>query len=163
MARTSNDSNSSSSSISPPSVVYLDLYGKRRQVAKIQVLDREIGLLQDEIKSLVELEPASRCCKELDGYVEATPDPLIAISRSRGKSRSFWKNLGRKFGSMICCRCCNTKVCCACFPCGKECCCSGRKKTCSPGCCKCLACSCSCNPRWPKCLVCCCCKSFSCF
>ncbi|KAL8250051.1 hypothetical protein R6Q59_033744 [Mikania micrantha] len=75
------DASSSSMSpvSSPSSVVFVDLYGKRRQVAKVQVLEREIGLLQDEIKSLVELQPASRCCKELDDYVEATPDPLIAM------------------------------------------------------------------------------------
>ncbi|KAI3727349.1 hypothetical protein L1987_67163 [Smallanthus sonchifolius] len=96
MGGTSNDSSSSSMSplSSPSSIVYVDLYGKRRQVAKVQVLEREIGLLQDEIKSLAELEPASRCCKELDDYVEATPDPLIAINQIRGRSRSFWKNLG---------------------------------------------------------------------
>ncbi|GKE34445.1 hypothetical protein Tco_1453767 [Tanacetum coccineum] len=67
---TSNESYSSSMSpvsLSPnssSSFVFVDLYGKRRQIAKVQVLEREIGLLQDEIKSLAELELASRCCKE---------------------------------------------------------------------------------------------------
>ncbi|KAI3521372.1 hypothetical protein L1887_10835 [Cichorium endivia] len=81
MGGTSNDSSSSSMSplSSPSSVVYVDLYGKRRQIAKVQVLEREISLLQEEMKSLAELELASRCCKELDEYVEATPDPLIAL------------------------------------------------------------------------------------
>ncbi|KVI05862.1 hypothetical protein Ccrd_015796 [Cynara cardunculus var. scolymus] len=50
MGGTSNDSSSSSSSMSPlsspSSIVYVDLYGKRRQIAKVQVLEREIGLIQ---------------------------------------------------------------------------------------------------------------------
>ncbi|MFS7974585.1 putative G-protein gamma [Helianthus anomalus] len=84
MAGTSNDSSSSSISplSSPSSIVFVDLYGKRRQVAKVQVLEREIALLQDEIKSLAELEVASRCCKELEDYVEATPDPLVVMYES---------------------------------------------------------------------------------
>ncbi|KAK1434234.1 hypothetical protein QVD17_11153 [Tagetes erecta] len=66
--------------MSPPSpILYADLYGKRRHVAKVQVLEREIGLLQDEIKSLADLEPALKSCKELHDYVEATPDPLVAM------------------------------------------------------------------------------------
>ncbi|XP_021984538.1 guanine nucleotide-binding protein subunit gamma 3 [Helianthus annuus] len=172
MAGTSNDSSSSSISplSSPSSIVFVDLYGKRRQVAKVQVLEREIGLLQDEIKSLAELEVASRCCKELEDYVEATPDPLVVINQVRGRSRSCWKNLWRKIGSVLrcccCCGCCNTKDRCACFSCAKGCCCwGGRKKTCSSGCCKCpeLTCNCCCNPTCPKCSVCCCCNPCSCF
>ncbi|GJU75927.1 guanine nucleotide-binding protein subunit gamma 3-like protein [Tanacetum coccineum] len=88
---TSNESYSSSMSpvsLSPnssSSFVFVDLYGKRRQIAKVQVLEREIGLLQDEIKSLAELELASRCCKELEDYVEATPDPLVALNKPHGE------------------------------------------------------------------------------
>nr|GEU57312.1 hypothetical protein [Tanacetum cinerariifolium] len=67
-------------------------------IAKVQVLEREIGLLQDEIKSLAELELASRCCKELEDYVEATPDPLVALNKPLGKSTGFWKNFRRKIG-----------------------------------------------------------------
>ncbi|XP_076940797.1 guanine nucleotide-binding protein subunit gamma 3-like [Bidens hawaiensis] len=100
MGETSNGSSSSSLSpvsvsvsvSSPSSIVYVDLYGKRRQLAKVQVLEREINVLQDEIKSLAELELASRCCKELEDFVEATPDPLVAIKQSRSRSRSCWKN-----------------------------------------------------------------------
>ncbi|KVH92901.1 hypothetical protein Ccrd_005035 [Cynara cardunculus var. scolymus] len=51
-------------SLPPSSVDYVDLYGKRRQAARVQVLEREIGLLQDEIKSLGGIELASRSCKE---------------------------------------------------------------------------------------------------
>ncbi|KAK1578153.1 hypothetical protein Q3G72_027961 [Acer saccharum] len=56
----------------------LDLYGKRRQMVKVQVLEREIGLLQEELKSVEDLQPASSCCKELNDFVEAKPDPFIA-------------------------------------------------------------------------------------
>ncbi|KAI3766408.1 hypothetical protein L2E82_16465 [Cichorium intybus] len=162
MGGTSNDSSSSSMSplSSPSSVVYVDLYGKRRQIAKVQVLEREISLLQEEMKSLAELELASRCCKELDEYVEATPDPLITLNKTRGRSRSFWKNLRRKIGSMLwcccCCGCCKTKACCA-----NDCCCwsSQQKKHCK---CPEISCHCSCNPSCPKCSLCCCCTCNPC-
>ncbi|KAF2287125.1 hypothetical protein GH714_038356 [Hevea brasiliensis] len=47
---------------SPPE--YPDLYGKRREMAKVQMLEREIGFLEEELKSVDSLQPASRCCKE---------------------------------------------------------------------------------------------------
>ncbi|XP_028752202.1 guanine nucleotide-binding protein subunit gamma 3 isoform X2 [Neltuma alba] len=50
---------------SPPPPGLLDFYGKRKQMVKIQVLEREIALLQEELKSLEGLHPASRCCKEV--------------------------------------------------------------------------------------------------
>ncbi|KAK2651956.1 hypothetical protein Ddye_011812 [Dipteronia dyeriana] len=56
----------------------LDLYGKRRQMVKVQVLEREIGLLKEELKSVEDLQLASRCCKELNDFVETKPDPFIA-------------------------------------------------------------------------------------
>ncbi|KAK9054760.1 hypothetical protein SSX86_025839 [Deinandra increscens subsp. villosa] len=162
MGGTSNDS-SASSSMSPPltvsspsTLVYLDLYGKRRQLAKLQVLHREIGLLQDEINSLAELELASRCCKELEDYVEATPDPLIAINQIRGRSR---KNRWRKIGWMLrCCCCCSKEVRCSFCPRAKDCCCwGGQPKTCSSRCCKCpkISCGCSCSPKCLKISACC--------
>ncbi|KAF4363586.1 hypothetical protein F8388_002127 [Cannabis sativa] len=49
---------------SPPA--YPDLYGKRRETAKVQMLEREIGFLQEELKSAERIQPASRCCKEYD-------------------------------------------------------------------------------------------------
>ncbi|CAI9280954.1 unnamed protein product [Lactuca saligna] len=171
---TSNDSSSSSISplSSPSSVVYVDLYGKRRQIAKVQVLDREISLLQEEIKSLAELELASRCCKELDEFVEATPDPLIAITKhTHGRSRNLWRNLGKKFGSMLLCccycGCCKTKSNRRCCPSANCCCCFGstqQKKPRISGHCKCPEITCSCNPSCPKCSFCrCCCNPCSCF
>ncbi|KAF3452017.1 hypothetical protein FNV43_RR08113 [Rhamnella rubrinervis] len=62
----------------PPPPPGFDLYGKRRQVVKLQVLEREIGLLQEELKSLDGLQPASRSCKELDAFIGAKQDPFIA-------------------------------------------------------------------------------------
>ncbi|XP_060668869.1 guanine nucleotide-binding protein subunit gamma 3 isoform X5 [Ziziphus jujuba] len=53
----------------PPPPPGLDLYGKRRQMVKLQVLEREIGLLQEELKSLDGLQPASRSCRELDTFI----------------------------------------------------------------------------------------------
>ncbi|KAI8553329.1 hypothetical protein RHMOL_Rhmol05G0006900 [Rhododendron molle] len=48
---------------SPPE--YPDLYGKRRELAKVQMLEREIGFLEGELKFVESLPPASRCCKDI--------------------------------------------------------------------------------------------------
>ncbi|KAI3524948.1 hypothetical protein L1887_03617 [Cichorium endivia] len=139
---------------SPPLVGYADLYGKRRQAARVQVLEREIGLLQDEIKSLGGIGLASRSCKELDDFIDATPDPLISINPSSSRSKNFLKILGRrKFGclSWICC------FCGTCCPSHISCCCD-VKKSCSWrhwSCCK-FSCSCRFHSLCPKCAVCCC-------
>uniref|UniRef100_A0A6N2LBA4 G protein gamma domain-containing protein n=1 Tax=Salix viminalis TaxID=40686 RepID=A0A6N2LBA4_SALVM len=63
---------------SPPE--YPDLYGKRREMLKVQMLEREIGFLEEELKSVQGLQPASRCCKEVADFVVANPDPLIPTS-----------------------------------------------------------------------------------
>ncbi|WRX33144.1 hypothetical protein QQP08_025631 [Theobroma cacao] len=56
---------------SPPD--YPDLYGKRREAAKVQVLEREISFLEEELKSVEGLQPASRCCKEFcDGKLRSS-------------------------------------------------------------------------------------------
>ncbi|BBH08208.1 Guanine nucleotide-binding protein subunit gamma 3 [Prunus dulcis] len=47
---------------SPPQ--YPDLYGKRRETARVQMLEREIGFLEEELKSVERLQPSSRCCKD---------------------------------------------------------------------------------------------------
>ncbi|KAJ9538605.1 hypothetical protein OSB04_031338 [Centaurea solstitialis] len=57
---------------SPP-----ELYGKRREFAKVVMLEREIGFLQEELKSIENLQPASCCIKEVADYVVANPEPLI--------------------------------------------------------------------------------------
>ncbi|KAH9665247.1 Guanine nucleotide-binding protein subunit gamma 3 [Citrus sinensis] len=86
---------------SPPAAA-LDLYGKRRQMVKVQVLEREIGLLQEELKSVEDVQPASICCKEyvwllccivVDDFVGAKPDPLVAIKQESHKPNPFWKSL----------------------------------------------------------------------
>ncbi|GAB4841972.1 hypothetical protein Ancab_011930, partial [Ancistrocladus abbreviatus] len=42
----------------PPKV-----YAKRRQLAKVEVLEREICFLQEELKSIESAEHTSRCCQ----------------------------------------------------------------------------------------------------
>ncbi|KAI8565331.1 hypothetical protein RHMOL_Rhmol03G0250800 [Rhododendron molle] len=56
---------------------YPALYGKRRELAKVQMLEREISFLEDELKFVHGLQPASRSCKE---YVNG----FAKIGRSRG-------------------------------------------------------------------------------
>ncbi|XP_057468097.1 guanine nucleotide-binding protein subunit gamma 3-like isoform X2 [Actinidia eriantha] len=74
---------------SPPE--YPDLYGKRREVAKVQMLEREITFLEGELKLVESLQPASRSCKEVADYVGANSDPFIPTSRKIRRSCSFWK------------------------------------------------------------------------
>nr|POE64574.1 cation/calcium exchanger 4 [Quercus suber] len=61
-----------------PSHGGFDLYGKRRLVLKVHAVEREIGLLEEELKSLEGMQPASICCQELDTFIVAKPDPFIA-------------------------------------------------------------------------------------
>ncbi|XP_062091139.1 guanine nucleotide-binding protein subunit gamma 3 [Humulus lupulus] len=150
---------------SPPA--YPDLYGKRREMAKVQMLEREIGFLQEELKSAERILPASRCCKEVADFVAANPDPLMPTNRRKRRSCRCWKwlcgipcfNL-----SWICC-CCYSK-CCSIHLEMPQCC----KCNCSPCacCCKCpswFSCS---LPKWrcPRCSCSCprsdCCKKKSC-
>ncbi|XP_038993824.1 guanine nucleotide-binding protein subunit gamma 3-like [Hibiscus syriacus] len=112
MAVKSGGSTSSLRSLPPPCPKsppeYPDLYGKRRETAKIQMLEREISFLEEELKSVEGLQPASRYCKEVTDFVMAKSDPLIPTSRKNRKSRRFWNwlcgipcfNL-----SWICCCC----------------------------------------------------------
>ncbi|MCL7022670.1 hypothetical protein MKW94_030780 [Papaver nudicaule] len=62
---------------SPPK--YPDMIGKHRELVKVQKLEREIGFLEEELKSVENLQPASRSCKEVDSYVGANPDLLIPV------------------------------------------------------------------------------------
>ncbi|KEH18482.1 putative G-protein gamma [Medicago truncatula] len=61
---------------------FVDFHGKRKQMVKIQVLEKEIGLLQEELKSLEGLHPASRCCIELDAFVGSISDPFTPTYES---------------------------------------------------------------------------------
>ncbi|KAE8677138.1 hypothetical protein F3Y22_tig00111542pilonHSYRG00038 [Hibiscus syriacus] len=84
MAVRSGGSSSSVRSLPPPCPKsppgYPDLYGKRREAAKIQMLEREISFLEEELKSVEGLQPASRYCKEVTDFVMAKSDPLIPTS-----------------------------------------------------------------------------------
>ncbi|KAI3410785.1 G protein gamma domain-containing protein [Psidium guajava] len=171
---------------SPPE--YPDLYGKRREAAKVQMLEREIGFLEEELKSLDGLQPASRCCKEVTDFVVANSEPLIY---QRGnKSCRFWKWLcGMSCFSLswVCCCCypacpvhlelpcscncnsCNSCKCCSCPSCSvRKCrCCSVRKCRCcscpKSDCCKGISCcSRSCTFSFPSCPSCSCCSWPSC-
>ncbi|XAR49880.1 hypothetical protein NMG60_11004053 [Bertholletia excelsa] len=87
---------------SPP--WHSDLYGKRRQMAKVLILEREIVMLEEELKSLEGLQVSSRCCEELGHFVEARADPLLATDEKTSRSHccckiccnSFWGKLGIK-------------------------------------------------------------------
>ncbi|KAL8464076.1 hypothetical protein ACS0TY_033843 [Phlomoides rotata] len=59
---------------------YPDLYGKRRELAKVQVLEREIGFLEEEVKSVGGHQPVSRACKEVVDFVTCcNADPLLPM------------------------------------------------------------------------------------
>ncbi|KAI6679745.1 hypothetical protein NL676_033626 [Syzygium grande] len=110
---------------SPPE--YPDLYGKRREAAKVQMLEREIGFLEEELKSLDGLQPASRCCKEVADFVVANPEPLIPTYQKGNESCRFWKwlcGMSCFSFSWVCCCCysacpvqlpcsCNCNSCCS--------------------------------------------------
>ncbi|XP_073047211.1 guanine nucleotide-binding protein subunit gamma 3-like [Primulina eburnea] len=66
---------------SPPE--YPDLYGKRRVLAKIQMLEKEIGSLEEELKSADGFQQASRSCKEIVEFVTSNADPLMPTSRTK--------------------------------------------------------------------------------
>ncbi|KAJ8767366.1 hypothetical protein K2173_017410 [Erythroxylum novogranatense] len=143
---------------SPPDTPYL--YGKRRGIAKVQMLDREIRHLEDELKSVEGLQPASKCCKEVAEFVVAKSDPLISTNRKNGRSSCrFWLwpcGIPCFSFSWICscwphCCDCNPFNCCSCPSCPH---CAAPKLHC---------CSCSC-PRSQCCtdISCCKCKFPSC-
>ncbi|XP_062149202.1 guanine nucleotide-binding protein subunit gamma 3 [Alnus glutinosa] len=143
---------------SPPE--YPDLYGKRRETAKVQMLEREIGFLEEELKSIQSLQPASRCCKEIADYVVANSDPFLPTNRKNRRSCRFWKWLCKMpcFNlSWICCCCCtgcslHLEMPRCCYDC-----CDCNLCSCgSCGCCDCNPCnSCSCVschfPKWRCC------------
>ncbi|KAM5547192.1 guanine nucleotide-binding protein subunit gamma 3 [Rosa sericea] len=166
---------------SPPQ--YPDLYGKRRETARVQMLEREIGFLEEELKSVERLQPASRCCKEIADFVTANPDPLIPTNRKKRRSCRFWKWLCGmpcfSLSSICCCCCCDgcslhleMPRCSCCGSCSGKCCgsCSGKCcGSCSGSCCgpcNCNSCfSCPSLPKWRCCCSCPrsrCCKTSSC-
>ncbi|CAN1169125.1 Guanine nucleotide-binding protein subunit gamma 3 [Linum perenne] len=144
----SSSSSSGSSSLTAPPVSpksppsgSLDLYGKRRQLVKVQILEREIGLLQEELKAVEGLELASKCCKELHDFVDGKQDPLVSLKEDAHMHKPCL-SLKRICRSWLCCLCkcqCRIKLpkcvpCCACFSCSCTCrglCC--KRSSCSSG------------------------------
>ncbi|CAO2841681.1 unnamed protein product [Amaranthus hypochondriacus] len=123
---------------SPP-----DLYGRRREMVRLQVIEREKSFLEEELKLAHRLPPASRCCKEIVDFVAANADPLLPTNQKSSKPCRFWKWL------------CGS----SCFNLSWLCCCTGCSdctlnlkppQCCSCGlsdCCSCIQCSlpkCSC-------------------
>ncbi|RYR77270.1 hypothetical protein Ahy_A01g001722 isoform A [Arachis hypogaea] len=85
-------SSSSLPSLPPPSPKSPpDLYGKRRDTARLHMLDREITFLEVELKNVEALQPASACCKEVADFVVANSDPLLPSSKKNRRSCRFWK------------------------------------------------------------------------
>nr|DAD49166.1 TPA_asm: hypothetical protein HUJ06_019103 [Nelumbo nucifera] len=118
---------------------YPDLYGKRRELLKVQVLEREIGFLQEELKSVEDLQPASRGCKEVHDFVMPNPDPFIPRGLKTRRSHGFW--------NWLCGKCC--------FNCSWLCCFGG----CSLHLEKTSCCNCRASVKWQGC---CCLKKKSC-
>ncbi|KAL2581026.1 hypothetical protein AAZV13_15G160200 [Glycine max] len=163
---------------------YPDLYRKRRETAKIQMLEREISFLEEELKSSEGLQPASRCCKEIADFVMANSDPLLPTSKKNHQSCSLWKCDIPCFNlSWICHWCCdgcfehqNLSSCCShgkpcnccssCLPSTNCSCCSNGRSHCCKDSCGCKNCCTlpSCNFGWPfpSCCICKCSCSCSC-
>ncbi|KAJ8756065.1 hypothetical protein K2173_024612 [Erythroxylum novogranatense] len=120
-----------------------DLFGKRKQLVKVQILEKEIGMLQEEIKFVEGLQAASRCCREIDDFVGAKSDPLVLINVETHESKVQWKRLCLPW---ICCfsSCIADSKTPTCSPPTKYCshlCSCWNEITCQSGC-KCLRCSC---------------------
>ncbi|GMH18108.1 hypothetical protein Nepgr_019949 [Nepenthes gracilis] len=63
---------------SPPS--YPDLYGKRRELAKLQMREREGSFLLEELKLVEGIPPASKCCKDFSIAAAATAAAAAAAA-----------------------------------------------------------------------------------
>ncbi|XP_031498849.1 guanine nucleotide-binding protein subunit gamma 3-like [Nymphaea colorata] len=165
----------------PPS--YPDLYGKYRLQKQIQILNREIGFLEEELTSLDGLPPASRFCKEVEDFVREHPDPLVPIKRTIRRSHRIWRILRVVFCCNLSCfrygsgcsigvpksfdcnvtkcwRWCCAAYCCTCKPCYvlpncPDCRCCKPDCTCTLPDCSCCAPECGCLP---DCSTCCYCK-----
>ncbi|KAK8706915.1 hypothetical protein V6N13_057987 [Hibiscus sabdariffa] len=109
---------------SPPK--YPDLYGKRREKAKLQMLEREASFLEDftfeqeELKSVEVLQPASINCKEVADFVTAKPDPFMP--QKNRKSCGFWEWLCELPCCNLACFCCCCNAGCSCYLKCPECC-----------------------------------------
>ncbi|XP_058727742.1 guanine nucleotide-binding protein subunit gamma 3-like [Vicia villosa] len=80
-----------------PPPEYPDLYGKRREMARVQMLEREISFLEEELKSSEGFQPSSKCCKEIADFVTANSDPLLPMRKKNRKSCCLGKWLRYEF------------------------------------------------------------------
>ncbi|XP_020571360.1 keratin-associated protein 4-6-like [Phalaenopsis equestris] len=120
---------------SPPR--YPDFCGRRRLQLEVQILNREIGFLEEELQSLEGLQPVSRCCKEFEEFVGSKPDPLVPIVKKRQSSCRLWKWLRSVICfpiSLLCCSCCQKRTHCSCCSPPTDCCSSHCQHPC-PRCC----------------------------
>ncbi|KAG0499672.1 hypothetical protein HPP92_004363 [Vanilla planifolia] len=110
---------------SPPK--YPDLCGRRRLQLEVQILNREIGFLEEELQALEGLQPVSGCCKEVEEFLGSNPDPLVPINEKQQSSCRFWKWLRSAFRYPFVLLSCSSRIlkkalCCCCCCC--SCCCS---------------------------------------
>ncbi|XP_020083271.1 keratin-associated protein 5-5-like [Ananas comosus] len=146
---------------SPPK--YPDFCGRRRLQLEVQILNREIGFLEDELQSLDGIQPVSKCCKEVNEFVGTKPDPLIPINKKRRRSCRLLRWIGSKLCFNLSWFCCCPSLClfkvelpsCSC-PRPKNCCTHCECRCPNYSCCTLSCCqpSCSC-PKIPSCKPCC--------
>ncbi|KAL5219815.1 hypothetical protein ABZP36_024528 [Zizania latifolia] len=129
---------------SPPR--YPDLCGRRRLQLEVQILNREVGFLEQELQGLERIQPVSRCCKDVNEFVGAKTDPLIPINKRRHRSCSLCRWIRSKWCTCLSCLCCW----CRCLPkpkmpsCFSCSCCSCCDTSCCRPSCSCLNCRSSC-------------------
>ncbi|KAL1808923.1 hypothetical protein ACET3Z_025913 [Daucus carota] len=132
---------------SPP-----DLFGKRRELAMLQMLHTKMASLQEELESVGRIQTASLSCKEVADFVIANADPLVTVSHKVRRPHWIWRWLCGKYScfnlSRICC-------CCGCFLHYRQSDCSTPKSqscmnTCWPCCGKSYCCDCG-SPSCPDC------------
>ncbi|XP_058754503.1 guanine nucleotide-binding protein subunit gamma 3-like [Vicia villosa] len=101
---------------------FVDFHGKRKQMVKIQGLEREINLLQEELKLLEGVHSASTCCKELDDFVGSMSDPFTLTGKLKISESHYFKKqislpwiccsckcfLHKKIAKGCCCSCCSS-------------------------------------------------------
>ncbi|KAJ0987538.1 hypothetical protein J5N97_005894 [Dioscorea zingiberensis] len=77
---------------------------------ELQIMSREIGFLQEELKSLegVQVQSASGCCKEVDEYVGMNPDPIVPVNGKRRGSCGVLRWLSAKLCFNFSCFCCSS-------------------------------------------------------
>jgi len=86
---------------------YPDIRGKHRKQVELNRLTKEISLLEEELKTLEGLPPASKCCKGVVESIEKRPDPLLPFV-TRGQAISSWDRWFRKRSINSDCSCCGS-------------------------------------------------------